>query len=55
MMEAAPGAAAEQQGVADMHIMLLQEAQAEIGQLRAELYSTRRMAEERRWVRWCTT
>lgn len=30
--------------------VLVQEAQGEIGNLRAELYSTRRLAEERRWA-----
>lgn len=38
----------EQHAEQHMHMLMLQEAQAEIGKLRTELYSTRRLAEERR-------
>jgi hypothetical protein len=38
------------EGLEQQHVLqlLVQEAQQEIGNLRAELYSTRRLAEERR-------
>ncbi len=41
-------------GQDQQHVLqvLVQEAQEEIGNLRAELYSTRRLAEERRSVAW---
>ncbi len=51
----APSAAAMAEGPAapqqdDVAALMLQEAQAEMGKLRAELYSVRRLAEERRWA-----
>jgi len=45
---APPAAAAAPQGEAQAMAMVLQEAQAQIGQLRAELYNVGRVADERR-------
>lgn len=50
-MAAATAKAAEAEHQHVLHT-LIQEAQQEIGRLRAELYSTSRLADERKWVPW---